>query len=917
MATRFSRALRAPFTRQLTSPTIQRRTLIAVASNSQIGNLSTWKRTVNVPLQQNRGVKTIDFAGHKETVYEREDWPREKLLEYFKNDTLALIGYGSQGHGQGLNLRDNGLNVIIGVRKNGASWKEAQQDGWIPGTNLFDMDEAISKGTIVMNLLSDAAQSETWPAIKPQLIKGKTLYFSHGFSPVFKDLTKVDVPTDIDVILVAPKGSGRTVRTLFREGRGINSSVAVYQDVTGKAEEKAVALGVAVGSGYLYKTTFEKEVYSDLYGERGCLMGGIHGMFLAQYEVLRERGHSPSEAFNETVEEATQSLYPLIGANGMDWMYAACSTTARRGAIDWSSRFKDTLKPVFNDLYDSVKDGRETQRSLEYNSQPDYREKYEKEMQEIRDLEIWRAGKAVRSLRPENHYLSALVMVELSGSPTLDRSAVKAAHERIKQNIHCTPVVTSKTLSDLASTPRSAESLVGTPYEGKAPARPKLRLFFKCENFQRIGAFKSRGAFHALSRLSPEQLARGVVTHSSGNHAQALALAARTHGVKAYIVMPTISTPSKIAATKGYGAEVIFSGSTSQEREAVVEGVIKKTGAILVPPYDHPNIILGQGTMALELEEQVCDLVKGDASLSSHGTHGTILATNGDSAQGTETSHETLPGHLDAVIAPLGGGGMLSGIAAAMYGTGTRIFGAEPSFEGADDGRRGLEANERVTTVKTLTIADGLRTPVGVLNWTVISDKSKVKGVFSVTEEQILLAMRLVVERMKILVEPSAVVGLAVCLYEEGFRRIVEQEGGGEGWDVGIVLSGGNTTLEAISKMFTTEDKYAERAEAKVGKDGDRIAENIAGATDIGAEVSRQELGTGRGEYERFWLPIDYGIKPSKTADRSMAYGLREKLATSDVNLKFGKRMSSESETPLHSFLLLLACGKRPVTQYR
>lgn len=209
-------------------------------------------------------------------------------------------------------------------------------------------------------------------------------------------MTKVDVPSDIDVILVAPKGSGRTVRSLFKEGRGINSSIAVYQDVTGKAEEKAIALGVAVGSGYLYKTTFEKEVYSDLYGERGCLMGGIHGMFLAQYEVLREQGHSPSEAFNETVEEATQSLYPLIGANGMDWMYAACSTTARRGAIDWSPKFKDALKPVFNELYDSVKTGKETKRSLEYNSQPDYREKYEKELEEIRNLEIWRAGKAVR-----------------------------------------------------------------------------------------------------------------------------------------------------------------------------------------------------------------------------------------------------------------------------------------------------------------------------------------------------------------------------------------------------------------------------------------------------------------------------------------------------------------------------------------
>ncbi|ANB11250.1 ketol-acid reductoisomerase [Sugiyamaella lignohabitans] len=354
-------------------------------------------------VEARRGLKQINFGGTEETVYERADWPREKLLDYFKNDTLALIGYGSQGHGQGLNLRDNGLNVIVGVRKDGASWQQAIDDGWVPGTNLFDVNEAINKGTIVMNLLSDAAQSETWPQIKPLLTEGKTLYFSHGFSPVFKDLTKVDTPKNIDVILVAPKGSGRTVRTLFKEGRGINSSYAVWQDVTGKAEEKAQALAVAVGSGYVYKTTFEREVHSDLYGERGCLMGGIHGMFLAQYEVLRERGHSPSEAFNETVEEATQSLYPLIGKYGMDYMYDACSTTARRGALDWSPRFKDALKPVFNQLYDSVLDGSETKRSLEFNSQKDYREKFEKELQEIRDLEIWRVGKEVRKLRPENN----------------------------------------------------------------------------------------------------------------------------------------------------------------------------------------------------------------------------------------------------------------------------------------------------------------------------------------------------------------------------------------------------------------------------------------------------------------------------------------------------------------------------------
>ncbi|KAG9655686.1 ketol-acid reductoisomerase, partial [Aureobasidium melanogenum] len=364
-----SRTLRAAL-KQASRPAVQQqRTYLSAALNAARTTGVKQLPRASVAAQQVRGVKTVDFAGDKEQVFERSDWPREKLLEYFKNDTLALIGYGSQGHGQGLNLRDNGLNVIVGVRKGGASWKEAQQDGWVEGKNLFDIDEAITKGTIIMNLLSDAAQSSTWPHIKPQLTKGKTLYFSHGFSPVFKDQTKVEVPSDIDVILCAPKGSGRTVRTLFKEGRGINASIAVFQDVTGKAEEKAVALGVAVGAGYMYKTTFEKEVYSDLYGERGCLMGGIHGMFLAQYEVLRERGHSPSEAFNETVEEATQSLYPLIGAHGMDYMYAACSTTARRGAIDWSARFKDALKPVFDDLYTSVQTGEETRRTLEYASQ--------------------------------------------------------------------------------------------------------------------------------------------------------------------------------------------------------------------------------------------------------------------------------------------------------------------------------------------------------------------------------------------------------------------------------------------------------------------------------------------------------------------------------------------------------------------
>ncbi|KAF8348893.1 6-phosphogluconate dehydrogenase [Amanita rubescens] len=377
----------------------------AAAVSSQMANYSLLARAAAGKTAQTipgaRGVKTLDFAGTKEVVYERSDWPLAKIQDYFKNDTLALIGYGSQGHGQGLNARDNGLNVIVGVRKDGESWKQAIADGWVPGKTLFPIEEAINKGTIIMNLLSDAAQSQTWPKIAPLLTKGKTLYFSHGFSVVYKNDTKVVPPSDIDVILVAPKGSGRTVRTLFKEGRGINSSIAIWQDVTGKAKEKAIALGVGVGSGYMYETTFEKEVYSDLYGERGVLMGGIQGMFLAQYKVLRKNGHTPSEAFNETVEEATQSLFPLIGAKGMDYMYNACSTTARRGALDWAPIFEEANLPIFEKLYESVKNGTETRKSLDFNGRPTYRQDLAKELAEIDNQEIWRAGKVVRSLRPD------------------------------------------------------------------------------------------------------------------------------------------------------------------------------------------------------------------------------------------------------------------------------------------------------------------------------------------------------------------------------------------------------------------------------------------------------------------------------------------------------------------------------------
>lgn len=346
-------------------------------------------------------MRQIKIGNNVETVVERADFPPERLKAILGKETVAVIGYGVQGRGQSQNMRDNGVNVIVGMRQGGKGWDLAVQDGWVPGKTLLSIEDAVKQGTIIQYLLSDAGQKEQWPTIKPLLTAGKALYFSHGFSIVFKEQTGVIPPKDIDVILCAPKGSGTTVRRLFLEGRGINSSFAVFQDATGRARERCLATGIAIGSGYLFETTFEKEVVSDLTGERGVLMGAIYGLWLAQYEVLREHGHSPSEAFNETVEEATQSLYPLIGENGMDWMYANCSTTAQRGALDWFKAFRDASKPVFENLYQKVADGSEAKRTLDANSRKDYRQQLEKELKEIADSEMWQAGTVVRSLRPE------------------------------------------------------------------------------------------------------------------------------------------------------------------------------------------------------------------------------------------------------------------------------------------------------------------------------------------------------------------------------------------------------------------------------------------------------------------------------------------------------------------------------------
>jgi ketol-acid reductoisomerase len=342
----------------------------------------------------------IKFGGTLENVITREEFSLEKARHTLKNKTIAVLGYGVQAPAQALNLRDNGFNVIVGQRKGTASYEKAKSDAWIENHDLFTPEKAVEKADIIMNLFSDAGQIETWNTVKKGLKENKTLYFSHGFGIVFHEKTGIIPPKNVDVILVAPKGSGMSVRRLFLQNKGINSSYAVFQDYTGEAEQTALALGIGIGSGYLFETNFKNEVVSDLTGERGILMGALAGVIEAQYELLRSKGHSPSEAFNETVEELTQSLVPLIAENGMDWMFANTSTTAQRGALDWKGKFRDAVKPVLEDLYDSVSSGKEAEIVIEANSKDDYRVQLEKELSEMRESEIWKTGKEVRKLRP-------------------------------------------------------------------------------------------------------------------------------------------------------------------------------------------------------------------------------------------------------------------------------------------------------------------------------------------------------------------------------------------------------------------------------------------------------------------------------------------------------------------------------------
>jgi ketol-acid reductoisomerase len=344
----------------------------------------------------------INFGGVIEDVITTEEFSLKKAREVLKNEVVAVLGYGVQGPAQAFNLKDNGINVIIGQAKEDKQyWDKAIADGWVPGKTLFPIEEAVQRGTVIQYLVSDAAQKILWPKVKANLKKGDALYFSHGFSIVYKDQTGVVPPDFVDVIMVAPKGSGTSVRRNFLDGSGINSSFAVHQDATGRAMERTIALGIAIGSGFIFPTTFQMEVYSDLTGERGVLMGALAGMMEAQYAELRKHGHSPSESFNETVEELTQSLIRLVAENGMDWMYANCSATAQRGALDWRHKFRKAVEPVFAELYDSVITGKETAVVLKVNSAPDYKVKLEAELKEMHDSELWQAGAAVRALRPE------------------------------------------------------------------------------------------------------------------------------------------------------------------------------------------------------------------------------------------------------------------------------------------------------------------------------------------------------------------------------------------------------------------------------------------------------------------------------------------------------------------------------------
>lgn len=355
------------------------------------------KKQISHFLRNVRTISTIKVDNYTENIYTTKDYPLNKCLDVLKNDQISVIGYGPQGRGQSLNLRDNNFNVILGLRK-GNSWDMALNDGWQPNVNLFEIDEATYKGTIICNLLSDAGQVSQWDVIKNNLHVCNTLYFSHGFGLTFSEITNIDPPNNIDIVMVSPKGSGLTLRDKYLNGLGLNSSFAIEQNYTDNAFSKTLSLAFGIGSKQAFETTFKKEVYSDLVGERCVLMGLIQGVFMAQYKLLRNKGHSPCEAYNETVEEALDSLYPLINEKGMDYLYRNCSTTAQRGAIDWAPIFEQNVYPIMEKCYEQVVSGEEAKKVIQSNTDIDYRNKLNKELDDISNSELWTVSRQYKNI---------------------------------------------------------------------------------------------------------------------------------------------------------------------------------------------------------------------------------------------------------------------------------------------------------------------------------------------------------------------------------------------------------------------------------------------------------------------------------------------------------------------------------------
>ncbi len=367
----------------------------------------------------------VDFDGVKETVWTKEEFTLEKALSTLKGETIAVLGYGSQGPGQSLNLKDNGFNVIVGQRESyhkpgekPTSWEKALEDKWEPGKNLFSsLGEAAQRGTIIANLLSDAGQKMTWPSLEKYVESGKTLYFSHGFGIHFHGHTGIRPGEGVDVIMVAPKGAGLSVREDFINQRGINASYAVERDYSGRALEKTLAIGIGIGSGYLFKNTFRNEVVEDHFGERAFLLGETFGIAEASYKALRLKDDMPmAEAFIHSSEQITQVILPLIGRGGAAEIYKQALAAGELGTVlRYQEIIKQVTRPFLETLYKSVESGVQAKIALDSNSNPHYRQNLDAELDGINNSEMWRTGKMVREKTDDRTYDMKITNFALAG----------------------------------------------------------------------------------------------------------------------------------------------------------------------------------------------------------------------------------------------------------------------------------------------------------------------------------------------------------------------------------------------------------------------------------------------------------------------------------------------------------------------